>query len=100
MEAERRCFSKVILDSNVTHNITRSSDSFSTVPPIVNKGDWGRIVRDLEIIIVLVLLAFNSNKLLKIKFGRFYDKNQVKSSDFNAAILIFSGKHYHQFLNL
>ena len=39
-------------------NITRSSDSFSTVTPIVNAGDWGCIVRDLETIIVLVLLAF------------------------------------------
>ena len=33
--------------------------SFSTVPPIVNGGDWGCIVRNLETIIVLVLLAFN-----------------------------------------
>ena len=47
------------MESNVTPNITRSSDSFSTVPPIVNGGDWGCIVRDLETIIVLVLLAFN-----------------------------------------
>ena len=61
METERRCFSKVILESNVTHNITRSSDSFSTVPPIVNRGDWGCIVRGLETIIVLVLRAFNLN---------------------------------------
>ena len=30
-----------------------------SVPPIVNVGDWGCIVRDLETIIVLVLLAFN-----------------------------------------
>ena len=34
-------------------------DSFSTVPPIVNAGDWGCILRDLETIIVLVLLSFN-----------------------------------------
>ena len=47
------------LGSNVTPKITRSSDSFSTVPPIVNEGYWGCIVRDLETIIVLVLLAFN-----------------------------------------
>ena len=59
LEAERRCFSKVIFESNVTPKITRSSDSFSTVPPIVNGGDWGCILRDLETIIVLVLLAFN-----------------------------------------
>ena len=50
---------KVILESNVTLNITRSSDSFSTVPPIVNGDDWGCIMRDLETIIVLVLLEFN-----------------------------------------
>ena len=100
METERRCFSKVILESNVTHNITRSSDSFSAVPPIVNRVDWGCIVRDLEMIIVLVLVAFNSNQLLITKFGRFGDKNQVKSSDFNATILTLSGKHYHHFLNV
>ena len=47
------------MESNVAPNITRSSDSFSTVPPMVNGGDWGCIVRDLETIIVLVLLAFN-----------------------------------------
>ena len=50
---------KIILESNVTPNITRSSDSFSTVPPIANGGDWGCNVRDLDSIIVLVLLAFN-----------------------------------------
>ena len=37
----------------------RSADSFSTVPPIVNEGDWGYMVHDLKTIIVLVLLAFN-----------------------------------------
>ena len=100
MEIERRCFSKVILESNVTHNITKSSDSFSTVLPIINSGDWGCIVRDLEAIIVLVLLAFNSNKLLIIEFGKFSGKNQVNSSDFNATIPTFSWKHYHQFSNV
>ena len=59
LETEWRCFSKVIFKSNVTPKITRSSDSFSTVPPIVNWGDWGCIVRDLKTIVVLVLLAFN-----------------------------------------
>ena len=39
--------------------MTRSSDSLSTVPPIVNGGDWGSIVRDQKTIIVLVLLVFN-----------------------------------------
>ena len=47
------------MESNVTHNITRSSDAFRTVPPIANGGDRGCIVCDLETIIVLVLLAFN-----------------------------------------
>ena len=59
LETERRCFSKVILESNVTLNITRSSNSLSTVPPIVNGGDWRCIVRDLKTIIVTDLLAFN-----------------------------------------
>ena len=59
LETKRRCFSKISLESNVTPNITRSSDSFSTVPPIVNGGDWGCIVGNLETIIILVLLAFN-----------------------------------------
>ena len=44
------------MESNVTPNITRSSNSCSTIPPIVNRGD---IVRDLETTIVLVLLALN-----------------------------------------
>ena len=57
LEIKQTCFSKVILD--VTTNITRSSDSFSTVLPIVNAGDFGCIVLDLETIIVLVLLSFN-----------------------------------------
>ena len=35
------------------------SDSFSTVTSMVDGDDWGCIVRDLETIIVLVLLAFN-----------------------------------------
>ena len=57
LETEHRCFSKVILETNVTPNIIRSSDSFSTVPPIVNLGDWR--CNDIETIIVLVLLAVN-----------------------------------------
>ena len=56
---EWRCFSKVILESNVTLNITTSSDSFSIIQPIVNADDWGCIVRNMDTIIVLVLLAFN-----------------------------------------
>ena len=59
LETERSCFSKVIFESNVSPNITRSSDSFSPVLPIVNGGDWECIVRDYETIIVLFSLAFN-----------------------------------------
>ena len=40
LETERRCLSRVILESNVTPNIRRSSVSFSTVPPIVNWVTW------------------------------------------------------------
>ena len=55
---------KVILELNVTPNITRSLDSLSTVPPIINGGDWGCIVRDLETIIVLVSrIQFHSPKV-------------------------------------
>ena len=50
LKTEQRFFSKTILGSNVTHNISRSPDSFS------NGGDWVSIVRDLE---TIVLLAFN-----------------------------------------
>ena len=53
LETEWRWFSKIILESNVTPNISRSSDSFITIPPIVNRGDWGCIVCDVESIIVL-----------------------------------------------
>ena len=41
LETEWSCFSKVFLESNVTPNTSKSSDSFSTVPPIV-KGTWAR----------------------------------------------------------
>ena len=51
--------SKGHLGIKFTPNISKSSDSFSTVPPIVNAGDWGGIVHDLETIRVSVLLAFN-----------------------------------------
>ena len=57
LEIEWRCFSKLILESNVTPKISRSADSFSTVPPIVNEGDWGYIVRDLETILDYLILS-------------------------------------------
>ena len=58
LEIKRRCFSKVILESHVTPNISRSSES-CTVLPVVNGGYWGCILCGLETIIVLVLLTFN-----------------------------------------
>ena len=45
--------------NQISPHKTISSDSFSTVPPIVHGSNWGCIERDLETIIVLVLLAFN-----------------------------------------
>ena len=39
---------KSVLESNVTPNISRSSDSVSTVLPIVNLGYWECSVRDPE----------------------------------------------------
>ena len=44
------------------HNISRSSDFFSTVLPIFNGGNMGCIVHDLETIIVLVLHSISSHK--------------------------------------
>ena len=82
LESEQKCFSSVILESNVTPNIARSSDPFSTVPPIVNVGDCGCILRDLETIIVLVLLALNfipkrSQHSLPLSRSRFGDSATV-----------------------
>ena len=63
LETERRCFSKVILESNIAPNITigHQTSSAHAVLSIVNAGDWGCIVRYLETIIILVLLALNSS---------------------------------------
>ena len=41
--------------------ISRSSDSFSSVSQRVNCGDWRCIVHDLQTIVILVLLVFNSS---------------------------------------
>ena len=46
---------KLKKDTNLAPNISRSSDSFSTVLAIV---DWGCIVRELETIIVFLLFSF------------------------------------------
>ena len=48
-------------------NISRSSYSFSTVPPIVNAGEWGCIVHDLKTINALVLLAFREFLLTHLR---------------------------------
>ena len=52
---------KVILESNVTPNISRSTDSFSTVSPVVKKGVTGEafIVHDVVTILVSVLFTFS-----------------------------------------
>ena len=56
-ETERRCFPTVFVESNATPRISRSSNSFSTV--LLNEGDWGYIVGDLETIVVSILVASN-----------------------------------------
>ena len=78
LDTEWRCFSMVILASNVTHNITGSADSFTTVPSRVNGVYWGWIVRDLETVIFLVLLTFYfvhhwSHHILTLFRSRFRD---------------------------
>ena len=92
METAQRCFSKVILESNVTHNITRSSDSFSTVPPIVNRRDWGCIVRDLETIIVLVLLAFNFILITSSSWSAARQVYYIRLGSCTAGVLHQAGK--------
>ena len=62
-ETEQRCFSNVILESNVTPNITRSSDSYSTVLPIIKGGERGYIVCDQETILVLTRIQFHAPKV-------------------------------------
>ena len=64
LETERRCFSNVILEWNVT-NWWRSSDSFSTVPPIVNGciGDALCVAWNYHIIYSLTRTKFNSPKV-------------------------------------
>ena len=59
VETEWRCFSNVFSASKVTPNITRSADSFRTVPSSINGFHRGWTVRDLEIMIVLSLLTFS-----------------------------------------
>ena len=81
------------MESNVTPNITRSSDSFSTVPPIVNGGYWGSIVSDLETTIVLVLLAFNfipqrSHHSLTLPRSRIRDSATVTQTPGDGTIAI------------
>ena len=75
--------SEVILASNVTPNMTGWADSFGTVPSRVNVVNWGWTVRDLEIIIVFVLLAFSfipyrSHHTLTLFRSRFIDFEVVQ----------------------
>ena len=58
------------MESNLTPKISRSSDSFSIVPPIVNGGDWGCIVNDLETIIVLVWELVHGNSHFRMGTAR------------------------------
>ena len=58
---QRRCFSKVILASNITPNVTRSSASFSTAPSRVNGVEWGCIVRNVDTITVIDVIDMNSH---------------------------------------
>ena len=51
--------SKVILEMSLPIYHGHQSDSFNKLPPIVQGGDWGYIMRGLETIIVLGLLALN-----------------------------------------
>ena len=54
---------QVILKSNVDPNISRSSDSFSTVLAIINWGVWGYIVCYLWTTIVFHAFYFISQRL-------------------------------------
>ena len=90
LETEWRCFSKAVLGLNVTPNISKSSDSISTVPPIVNGDDWECIVHDLETIMVLVLLTFNFipwrlHQSLTLTRSRFRDSATVALTTRNGA---------------
>ena len=94
----------VLLESNVTPNMTRSTDSFSTVPTIVNGGDWDCLVSDLETIIVLVLFAFNfiyqrSHQSLTLPRPRIRDSATVTltSGDGTTEIKV-SHQHNHQLI--
>ena len=84
LETEQRCFSKVNWESNVTPNISRSSDSFSTVPSMVNGGDWGCIVHDLETIVVLVLLEFN---FIRQRSHHAFTQTRSRSLTFGTTVL-------------
>ena len=91
---------KIHLGINVTPNITRSLDSFSTVPEIVNAGDWGCTVRDLETIIVLVSFNFipqRSRHSLTLTRSRLRNSATVtlKLGDGTTAIKVESSPHRH-----
>ena len=58
LETERR-YSQKSSWKQMSLPIIFPLDSVSAAPTIVNGDGWGRVVRDLKTIIVLVLLAFN-----------------------------------------
>ena len=83
-----------------------SSDSFSTVMKIVNGDDWGYIVRDLETIIVLALLAFNfipqrSHHSLTLPRSRIRDSAIVTLTpgDGTTAIKVESSAYFSEWKN-
>ena len=84
---------KVNFESNATPNISRSTDSFTTVPSMVNEGGWGCIVRNLETIIVLVLFAFNfipqrSHQAFTLTRSRFRDSATVTRTPWDGTTAI------------
>ena len=83
MENEQRCFSKVILESNVTANKSiKVIRVLQHSPPIINGVTGDALCRDLETIIVLVTLVCNSipqksHHSLTLSRSRFRDSATV-----------------------
>ena len=94
----RRFFSNVIFESNVTANTSRSSDFLSTVPPIVNWGDWGCIIRNLNTLILFVFLSFNfiskrSHHSLTLPRSRFREPATVTLTPVEEQLSKWSHRH-------
>ena len=86
LETERRCFSKVIFESNVTPKITRSSDSFSKVSiPYFTCFYTHACLLNLRLFLLLYFI-------LAVPMRECLGKLSCMSSQFAAAILTsFSG---------